>query len=146
MAIRCPYCMFEMELKGARPGRFTPRCAGCGEKFSLLIPENPKVSPTVSRPDEVLESFATVASAFSMAGWRAHPTITARSRPTTATLANLPQSISVPRDIPNGTTFANGMNLRIKNLEAVCDSSHVVIARSNTVLSSTTLADRLPIR
>lgn len=61
MAIRCPYCMFEMELKGARPGRFIPRCAACGEKFSLLIPENQKVSPTVGKAvDEVYESLVTL--------------------------------------------------------------------------------------
>jgi hypothetical protein len=49
-----------MELKGVRPGRFTPRCSGCGEKFSLLIPTNPKVSPTVSKAiDEVIDTISS---------------------------------------------------------------------------------------
>jgi hypothetical protein len=49
-----------MELKGARPGRFSPRCSGCGERFSLLIPTNPKVSPTVSKAiDEVIDTITS---------------------------------------------------------------------------------------
>lgn len=38
MSVLCPYCSLNIELKGARPGRFTPKCPRCREKFVLLIP------------------------------------------------------------------------------------------------------------
>jgi len=39
VAVLCPYCRFEMELKGARPGRFRPSCQQCGKAFVLIVPE-----------------------------------------------------------------------------------------------------------
>ena len=48
MAIQCPYCMHLMEVKGAKPGRFTPRCASCKRKFALVVPDDAAVAPTVA--------------------------------------------------------------------------------------------------
>ncbi|MCZ6836579.1 MAG: protein kinase [Planctomycetota bacterium] len=39
MAVYCPYCQFEMEVKGARPGRFKPKCPQCSKPFSMVVPE-----------------------------------------------------------------------------------------------------------
>lgn len=39
MSIQCPYCRFGMELKGARAGRYKPKCARCGKVFRLAISE-----------------------------------------------------------------------------------------------------------
>lgn len=40
-AIRCPYCQHLLELKGAKPGRFGPKCSQCHCKFLLIIPDEP---------------------------------------------------------------------------------------------------------
>jgi hypothetical protein len=46
-----------MGLKGAKPGKFHPRCPSCSEKFSLVIPQDPSVVPTVAKdPDELDET------------------------------------------------------------------------------------------
>src|SRR3954449_8566884 len=47
MMIHCPYCKHEMSLKGARPGRFTPACAMCKQKFSLVVPDDVELTPIV---------------------------------------------------------------------------------------------------
>src|SRR4051794_23279688 len=47
MTIHRPYCKHEMSLKGARPGRFTPACAMCKQKFSLVVPDDVEVLPVV---------------------------------------------------------------------------------------------------
>lgn len=49
MAIQCPYCEFGMELKGARAGRFSPRCQHCGNTFSLVISPDPAVAPVAAK-------------------------------------------------------------------------------------------------
>src|SRR4051812_45415975 len=53
--------MHLMEVKGAKPGRFKPRCPSCKRKFALMVPENEHEAPvveiipqTVSRRDEGL--------------------------------------------------------------------------------------------
>src|SRR5262245_26536586 len=38
-----------MELKGARPGRFLPRCPQCSEKFALVISADPNVAPQATK-------------------------------------------------------------------------------------------------
>ncbi|MGB7158679.1 MAG: protein kinase [Tepidisphaeraceae bacterium] len=48
MAIQCPYCMHLMEVKGAKPGRFTPRCPSCKRKFALVVSEDEHEAPTVA--------------------------------------------------------------------------------------------------
>lgn len=66
MAIQCPYCMHLMEVKGAKPGRFTPRCSACNRKFMLAVSENAQAAPTVAalpqaaaRADEQLPDHIT---------------------------------------------------------------------------------------
>ncbi|MBA4065967.1 MAG: hypothetical protein C0501_20060 [Isosphaera sp.] len=39
MTIACPYCQYELNLKGGKPGRFSPRCRGCDRAFLLVIPD-----------------------------------------------------------------------------------------------------------
>jgi serine/threonine protein kinase len=46
--LSCPYCQQSITLKGARPGRYTPRCARCGEKFLLVVPEG-GAGPTAAK-------------------------------------------------------------------------------------------------
>ena len=48
MSIRCPHCRHVMELKGARPGRFTPRCPECQHRFLLVISPDPTIAPVVA--------------------------------------------------------------------------------------------------
>src|SRR5688500_15726118 len=40
--------MHLMEVKGAKPGRFTPRCASCKRKFALVVPDDASAAPTVA--------------------------------------------------------------------------------------------------
>ena len=47
MAIQCPYCMHLMEVKGAHPGKFKPKCPSCKRKFALMVPEDQSQSPVV---------------------------------------------------------------------------------------------------
>lgn len=51
MAINCPYCGFEIELTGIRPGRFKPNCPGCGKRFRLRVPEE-QGQPVIVKPME----------------------------------------------------------------------------------------------
>jgi serine/threonine protein kinase len=38
-----------MELKGAKPGNFTPHCPQCGEKFALVVSHDAGVAPLVGK-------------------------------------------------------------------------------------------------
>jgi serine/threonine protein kinase len=48
MAVQCPYCKHAVELKGAKPGKFTAKCPRCERKYLLAIPEDPAQPPVVS--------------------------------------------------------------------------------------------------
>ncbi|MGC4030700.1 MAG: protein kinase [Tepidisphaeraceae bacterium] len=61
MELRCPYCRHTMVVQGVRPGRFTPRCSQCHEKFALLIPEGDAATPVV-KPLPKPAADATVAT------------------------------------------------------------------------------------
>jgi eukaryotic-like serine/threonine-protein kinase len=66
VAIQCPYCMHLMEVKGAKPGRFTPRCASCKRKFALVVPDDVSAAPAVAalaqtKRDEPLADSITAA-------------------------------------------------------------------------------------
>ncbi len=41
MSIACPYCKAVLNPKGLKPGRFQPKCPGCGGAFSLVIEVRP---------------------------------------------------------------------------------------------------------
>jgi len=47
-SISCPYCLHAMELKGAKPGRFTPKCPQCKRAFLLAIPDDPARAPVIT--------------------------------------------------------------------------------------------------
>src|SRR5687768_5287227 len=52
MAVRCPYCHHSIELRGAHPGKFTPKCPQCHHRFILVIPEDASIPPLVGEmPD-----------------------------------------------------------------------------------------------
>ncbi|MCE9592020.1 MAG: protein kinase [Planctomycetes bacterium] len=40
MSIRCPYCRFNLVIKGAKPGRFTPKCTSCDKRFLLTVTDD----------------------------------------------------------------------------------------------------------
>jgi tRNA A-37 threonylcarbamoyl transferase component Bud32 len=44
-SVRCPYCQYVLELKGAKPGKFQPKCPGCRKRFVLAISSDPKKKP-----------------------------------------------------------------------------------------------------
>jgi serine/threonine protein kinase len=41
MSIACPYCKAVLNPKGLKPGRFQPKCPGCGKAFVLMVPDDP---------------------------------------------------------------------------------------------------------
>jgi serine/threonine protein kinase len=49
VAIQCPYCQNAFNLKEVKPGRYTPRCPICQERFQLSVPEEPGREPLVAR-------------------------------------------------------------------------------------------------
>ena len=47
MAITCPSCQAKIDVKGAKPGRYTPKCPHCGMAFSLTVPTDPNAAIVV---------------------------------------------------------------------------------------------------
>jgi serine/threonine protein kinase len=41
MSFACPYCKAVLNPKGLKPGKFQPKCPGCGKAFILLVPDDP---------------------------------------------------------------------------------------------------------
>ncbi len=41
MSFACPYCKAVLNPKGLKPGKFQPKCPGCGKAFLLLVPDDP---------------------------------------------------------------------------------------------------------
>lgn len=68
MSIRCPYCQTETALKGARPGRFAPRCQHCSNTFSLTISADPTVAPIVAKSDAKAEAPPAVPTSSELTG------------------------------------------------------------------------------
>jgi len=62
MSVRCPHCGNLMELKGQRPGRFTPRCPQCARKFILVVPEGDRPLRAMM-PDADLQPAASASNA-----------------------------------------------------------------------------------
>jgi eukaryotic-like serine/threonine-protein kinase len=48
MAVQCPYCRHEISPRPAPPGMYTTVCPGCGRKFYLAVPEDPRQSPVAA--------------------------------------------------------------------------------------------------
>ncbi|MCS6865243.1 MAG: protein kinase [Gemmataceae bacterium] len=40
MSIACPYCKAVLNPKGLKPGRFQPKCPGCGKPFVLVVADD----------------------------------------------------------------------------------------------------------
>jgi serine/threonine protein kinase len=40
MSIACPYCKAVLNPKGLKPGRFQPKCPGCGKPFVVVVAED----------------------------------------------------------------------------------------------------------
>ncbi len=47
MSIVCPYCEKKMNLKGAKPGQYKPKCSACGRPFLLVVPADEGQRPVV---------------------------------------------------------------------------------------------------
>gem|GEM_PF-321910 len=41
MSIACPYCKAALNPKGLKPGRFQPKCPGCGKPFVIVVSAEP---------------------------------------------------------------------------------------------------------
>ena len=50
MSIACPYCKAVLNPKALKPGRFQPKCPGCGEAFLLVIEVQPLASKAAPEP------------------------------------------------------------------------------------------------
>jgi eukaryotic-like serine/threonine-protein kinase len=48
MLVVCPYCHHRATLKSPKPGRYTPKCPKCGQRFRLEVPDDPQGDFTVS--------------------------------------------------------------------------------------------------
>ncbi|HEY1189998.1 MAG TPA: hypothetical protein VGE74_20275 [Gemmata sp.] len=50
MRIACPYCAAVLNPTGLKPGRFQPKCPGCGKPFVLIIEVQP-LAPKPAAPE-----------------------------------------------------------------------------------------------
>jgi hypothetical protein len=50
-----------MQLRGAKPGRFSPSCGACRQKFVLIVPAEEHVAPTVQAMAEALPVSISIA-------------------------------------------------------------------------------------
>ena len=37
--ISCPYCQHSLSIKDPKPGKYKPKCSGCGEPFAIVVDE-----------------------------------------------------------------------------------------------------------
>jgi hypothetical protein len=51
VSIRCPHCQNAITVKGAKPGRYTPKCPKCGGSFALTVTEGGEDRWVVEGPD-----------------------------------------------------------------------------------------------
>jgi eukaryotic-like serine/threonine-protein kinase len=49
MPFACPLCQNPISLKGAKPGRYKPKCPKCGGTFALTVPDDPSADPVAER-------------------------------------------------------------------------------------------------
>lgn len=49
MALLCPNCLFPLNLKAPKPGRYKSKCPRCSEMFQLAVPPEGAGQPTVAR-------------------------------------------------------------------------------------------------
>ena len=49
MPVLCPHCRHSMVVKDAKPGKYKPKCAKCGERFSLTVFPDASQQPLVEK-------------------------------------------------------------------------------------------------
>ena len=49
MPLHCPHCQHSMVVKDAKPGKYKPKCAKCGERFSLTVYPDASKEPLVEK-------------------------------------------------------------------------------------------------
>ncbi|MGI8980435.1 MAG: protein kinase domain-containing protein [Pirellulaceae bacterium] len=49
MPLHCPHCQHSMVVKDAKPGKYKPKCAKCGERFSLTVFPDASQEPLVQK-------------------------------------------------------------------------------------------------
>src|SRR6476469_9548733 len=50
--LHCPHCQHSMVVKDAKPGKYKPKCARCGERFALTVFSDASQKPLVEKlPD-----------------------------------------------------------------------------------------------
>ncbi len=49
MALKCPNCQHGLAIKDLKPGRFTPLCPKCKQRFLLIVSGQPGATPQVAR-------------------------------------------------------------------------------------------------
>lgn len=49
VAIKCPNCQQTLAIKELKPGRFTPQCPHCKQRFQLVVGDQPGAAPQISR-------------------------------------------------------------------------------------------------
>lgn len=101
MSVLCPYCSLVIELKGARPGRFSPRCPRCKEKFILLVPRDGEGHPEAMSLREASESAAgspaiTLADPESPPSAPSPPPSSPASPPSSAPVETIPELPATP--------------------------------------------------
>jgi hypothetical protein len=65
MAIVCPHCRHGMSVKDAKPGKYKPKCAKCGERFVLTIFGEAGSEPLVEKLPEAAVATASATMAAS---------------------------------------------------------------------------------
>jgi len=111
VSVRCPYCQFEIKLKGVKPGRFTPKCPKCARAFVLTVPEEAgqamTAAPLRTAPTNPPEAPSEPGRA------KAAPSAPPKLEPTMAPADAIPTS---PRPLaptlPHGEGQATGLLLR----------------------------------
>ncbi len=50
--ITCPLCQHSLSIKDPKPGKYKPKCSGCGEQFAIVVEASdpPKIKVSVFRP------------------------------------------------------------------------------------------------
>ena len=119
MAIICPLCSHGMTVKDAKPGKYKPKCAKCGQRFALTVFADEKQAPLVEKL-VVEDVAATVLPAVEKT--QADPAATMAGsamaqRPTTAQQpATVPQPASAAKPSPMAAaarTVAPGLEATI---------------------------------
>lgn len=49
MPLQCPHCQHNMVVKDAKPGKYKPKCAKCGERFALTVFPDASKEPLTER-------------------------------------------------------------------------------------------------